>query len=389
MSVYGIIIKIGGYGMIFDISDSTFRNILNDKALHLPIRWKGSDFSATLNNLLNNYIKQLENLSDNPQSNYNSIQVDLKDIKRVCGLLIRAVNHYLNGFPAKAYSSFERAMGLLMINPLRIYQKSVMEQFEIPGNRYRKDEDLNLFRVVSVQDNKPYTRTRVFHTPYTMRSKVSTSRYSIAGYPSLYLGTTLSLCCEEIHMNPHQNFALASKYKLERNLEYTNTNIRVIELGVKPQDFLEIEHNNERHDRQISKELLNDNKVRSSYLLWYPLIASCSYIRTDKKDPFAAEYIIPQLLMQWVRNEICIKRNDDYDELVGIRYFSCASVRASDMGFNYVFPTSGNPKSANLPYCSVLAKAFRLTNPVYIHEYDTIYACERQLIKSNDLDFIT
>ena len=110
--------------------------------------------------------------------------------------------------------------------------------------------------------------------------------------------------------------------------------------------------------------------------------------RTDKKDPFAAEYIIPQLLMQWVRNEICTNRNDDYDELVGIRYFSCASVKASDMGFNYVFPTSGNPKSADLPYCSVLAKAFRLTNPVYIHEYDSLYTCERQLTKSNDFDFI-
>lgn len=210
--------------MIFDISDTTFKTVLNDKTLYLPIRWNGSDFSATLNNLLNHYIKQLENSSDNPQSNYNSIQVDLKNIKRVCGLLIRAVNHYLNGFPAKAYSSFERAMDLLMINPLRIYQKSVMEQFEVPGNRYRKDEDLNLFRVVSVQDNKPYTRTRVFHTPYTMRSKVSTSRYSIAGYPSLYLGTTLSLCCEEIHMNPHQNFALALNISLK---EILNTPILI------------------------------------------------------------------------------------------------------------------------------------------------------------------
>ena len=372
--------------MIFDISDSAFRNMLNDEALFLPIRWNGSDFGTTLNNLLNHYIKQLESLSDNPQSNNNSIQVDLKDIKRVCGLLLREVNHYLNGFPAKAYSSFERAMDLLMINPLRIYQKSVMEQFEIAGSRYRKDEDLNLFRVVPVQDNKPYTRTRVFHTPYTMRSKVSTSRYSIAGYPSLYLGTTLSLCCEEIHMNSHQNFALASKYKLERDIEYTN--IRVIELGVKPQDFLEIEYTNEHHERQLAKDLLNKNNVKSSYLLWYPLIASCSYIRTDKKDPFAAEYIIPQLLMQWVRNEICIKGNDDYDELVGIRYFSCASVKASDMGFNYVFPTSGNAKSANLPYCSVLAKAFRLTNPVYIHEYDSLSTCEWQLIKSNDLDYV-
>lgn len=131
-----------------------------------------------------------------------------------------------------------------------------------------------------------------------------------------------------------------------------------------------------------------DSDIRSAYLLWYPLIASCSYIRIDKSDPFAAEYIIPQLLMQWVRNEIGSKKGGKRDQLVGIRYFSCASVRASEMGFNYVFPTSGKQKSAELPYCSVLLKAFRLTSPVYINEYDDLYTCERKLIQSNDLDFI-
>lgn len=190
-------------------------------------------------------------------------------------------------------------------------------------------------------------------------------------------------------MNPHKNFALASMFKLERTLEYTNTNIQVIELGVKPQDFLNLEYNNENHQRQISPSLLNASDIRSAYLLWYPLIASCSYIRTNKNDPFAAEYIIPQLLMQWVRNEIGSNSNDEYDQLVGIRYFSCASIKASDMGFNYVFPTSGQQKSAELPYCAVLTKAFRLTNPVYIHEYDNLYECEYNLKKSKDFDSIS
>lgn len=373
---------------ILDISDATFKNMLNDKELYLPIRWDGSDFAATLDNLFNYYIKQIESLPSEKGFPYNFIKVNVKDIKRVCGLLIKAINHYLNGFPSKAYSSFERAMSILMDEPLKIYQKSVMEQFEIQGGRYRKDDDLKLFRVVSVYDNKPYPRTRVFHTPYNLRSKVSTSRYSIAGYPSLYLGTSLSLCCEEIHMDPHQNFALASMFMLERTFEYTNTNIRVIELGVKPQDFLELNYANESHDRRISQNLLNDSNIRSAYLLWYPLIASCSYIRTNKNDPFAAEYIIPQLLMQWVRNEIGSNKGDEYDQLVGIRYFSCASVKASDMGFNYVFPTSGQQKSAEQPYCSVLAKAFRLTNPVYIHEYDDIRTCEWRLRHSKDFDSI-
>lgn len=70
---------------------------------------------------------------------------------------------------------------------------------------------------------------------------------------------------------------------------------------------------------------------------------------------------------------------NDRDSLIGIRYFSCASVKASDMGFNYVFPTRGKQMSAKLPYCSVLAHAFRLTNPVYIHEFNNIHECEHYL----------
>lgn len=374
--------------MILDISDAVFKNILNDKTLHLPIRWDGTDFSATMGMLFNHYIKRLEVLSSENDSKNAPMHVHLEKIQQVCGLLIKAVNNYLNGFPSKAYSIFKQTMSLLMKTPLKIYQKSVLEQFEASGNRFRRDDELNLFRVVSVQDNKPYSRTRVFHTPYNMRSKVSTSRYSIAGYPSLYLGTTLALCCEETHINPQQDFALASKFNLERTLEYTNTHVEVIELGVKPQDFLNIERVNDRYGRYIPTELLEDRSIRTAYLFWYPLIASCSYIRVDKRDPFAAEYIIPQLVMQWVRNEICSNINDDYDQLVGIRYFSCASIKASDMGFNYVFPTSGNQKSYGLPYCPVLAKAFRLTTPVYIHEYEDLRTCERILSESNDLDFI-
>lgn len=374
--------------MIIDISDSTFKDILNDKSLYLPIRWNGSDFASTLGNLFNHYINQIELLSNKSSNNFNPINVNIKDIKRVCGLLLRTVNHYLNGFPSKAYSSLERVMDLLTNKPLKIYQKSVLEQFGVHEDRYNKSDKLKLFRVVCVEDNKPYSRARAFHTPYNLRSKVSTCRYSMAGYPSLYLGTTLALCCEEIRMNPHQNFALASTFKIERTLEYTNTNIRVIELGVKPQDFLNIEHANQSRERHIPESFLNDRSVRSSYLLWYPLIASCSYIRINKNDPFAAEYIIPQLLMQWARNEIGSNKDDEYDQLVGIRYFSCASVKASDMGFNYVFPTSGQQKSAELPYCSVLSRSFQLTNPVYIHEYDDLQTCEWRLAKANDFDFI-
>lgn len=373
--------------MILDISDDSFKDILNDKQFYLPIRWDGVDFASTLDRLFNHYIKRLEMMRNKEERFFSHIRINVKDIKRVNGLLIRAVNNYLNGFPSKSYATFERVMDLLMQTPLKIYQKSVMEQFDHYGNHNRED-DLKLFRVVRVNDNRPYKRERVFHTPYNLRSKVSTSRYSIAGYPSLYLGTSLALCCEEIHLDPYKDLALAALFKLEREIEYTNTNIRVIELGVKPQDFLQERNENESYQRFIPNSLLEQSDIRSAYLLWYPLIAACSFIRTNKNDPFAAEYIIPQLLMQWVRSEVGSANHDDCDQLIGIRYFSCASVKASDMGFNYVFPTSGQQKAAELPYCSVLARAFRLTPPIYIHEYDNLRTCEWNLDKVNDFDFI-
>lgn len=373
--------------MIYDISDKEFKNILNDSRLCLPKRWSGNDFKNNLKELFDSFEKQINTIPNN----YSFINVSTKfgeikkEIHKICGLLLNSTDYYLNGFPSKAYETFKDVMGILVKVPLDKYiEKAITEE-----------DKLELFRAVSVEDNRPYERDRVFHTPYNFRSKVTTNRYSIAGYPSLYLGTSLELCCEEIHRNPYSNFTIASKFKLDDTVEYTNAHIKIIELGIKPQDFdpefYENQYISHNHRRRISPNILNNKDVRYAYLCWYPLIAACSYIRVNKKDPFAPEYIIPQLLMQWARNEIRLQTKDDCDQVVGIRYFSCASIKSSDMGFNYVFPTSGQKiknSSNSYLYCSVLSKIFRSTYPVYIHEFNDSHACEQYLIKSSDYDYI-
>lgn len=377
--------------MILDISDNEFKEIFDDTQFHLPIRWDGADFSDTLRKLYSNYLIRLESYPRHPKSGptYTHIETDYRRIKRVCGLLSKAVEHYLNGFPSKAFDSLSKAMDILMDQPLEVYYKSVLEQFDRYENG-RNDDSLELFRIARVYDNRPYPRSRIFHTPYNLRSKVSTNRYSIAGYPSLYLATSLELCCNELNIVP-SDLAIASRFMFEREIEYSNTEIRVIELGLKPQDFIDeqeksINRDNYHARRVIPHDFLQERRVRSAYLLWYPLIAACSYIRVNKADPFAAEYIIPQLLMQWVRIKGESSPHTDYDQLMGIRYFSCASVKASDMGFNYVFPTSGQPLPTGLPFCSVLTHSFRLTKPVFIHEFPNIYECERFLHTDTDLN---
>lgn len=356
--------------MIIDISNSEFRKLFNDKKLFLPIVWDNNDFKSNLKELFDYYLNELKKLS---KDSYDFFYYNI--VESACYNLISAVDYYLNGFPSKAYESFEKAMRNLMKKPLNIDDiiKDSKEQCDI----------LRLFRVASVGDNRPYGRERIFHTPYNLRSKVSTSRYSIAGYPSLYLGTSLELCCEEVHINPQQDLAITSIFRLMPHV----TNIQIIELGIKPQDFLEENYRNEQFGRKISLKLLNTATVQTEYILWYPLIAACSYIRVNKKDPFATEYIIPQLLMQWVRNEIAHSTRDN-EKLIGIRYFSCASKEASNMGFNYVFPTSGEQLCSSLPYCKVLARSFCLSKPVYIHKFNNVMECQKYLLKTRDFDFI-
>lgn len=361
--------------MIIDISEAIFKQIFNDKSLFLPIRWGGNDFSKEVRFLFSKYKDAiLQNLSSTSNDDL------IKKINSVCKMLENAVNSYLDGFPNKAYGSFTRAMKVLNETPLKVYEKSVLDLFD--NNQFLNDE-LNLYRVACVDENKIYPRKRLFHTPYNMRSKVPTCRYSIAGYPCLYLGTDLQLCCEEVHFNHHEKNGLAARFAINRSILDSETVIQVIELSIKPQDYFE-----ESQNKNIILPHKN-SQLFASYLVWYPLIAACSYIRVNKKDPFAPEYILPQLLMQWVRSELGTWNKNDTlfscNKLIGIRYFSCASEKASNMGVNYVFPGSGHPHSDEYPFCETLMNSFFLTKPYYINEYVDVKSCERIMNHDTDL----
>lgn len=370
--------------MIFDVSGTKFQDIFGDEKFQLPIRWDGLNFKYAVGRLFDSYISQVHKMC--PKAN-------LRQLNEVCQNLTAAIQTYLDGFPAEAYRCLCKVMEILVRTPLKLSYSGETQRMkhQLVGNC--AVEVPPLFRVTTVPDNKPYPRERIFHTPYDMRSKVSSSRYSIAGFPSLYLGTSLELCCEEIHLNPYQSYGLAGVFRPTGPLRQMEPEMEIWELSIKPQDFLETQvwendtpYGRERRRGSHDGELwLKDEAVRGAYLMWYPLVAACSYIRVNKADPFAAEYIIPQLLMQWVRDQMRESHQRGENAVVGIRYFSCASVRASRMGVNYVFPTSGVWKWEKKPYCPVLAKTFRVSKPVYIHEFDSIAQCEEKLKWAGDL----
>ena len=79
--------------------------------------------------------------------------------------------------------------------------------------------------------------------------------------------------------------------------------------------------------------------------------------------------------MQWLRVYYETKKT-----LMGIRYFSCASKEASELGFNYVFPASGK-KAKNKEFCEILAKSFEFTKPELFEYNDEITIENRKFIQ--------
>ena len=88
----------------------------------------------------------------------------------------------------------------------------------------------------------------------------------------------------------------------------------------------------------------------------WPLIASCSIQVNDYTDNFKPEYIIPQFLLQWAR---------DNKEIDGIRYSSTHIERNSLKGHsglsNLVLPVKENKEKG---FCNELTSTFNTTETI-------------------------
>lgn len=113
------------------------------------------------------------------------------------------------GFPHKAFEKIKDIMEKLIEKPLNIYAKTLWyEDF------WREEDSLKLYRMRSVDEVKEYEIEDIFHIPYNLRAKISSNRYSISGYPSLYLSTSLELCKQELKKNEK---IIVSQFSIKKN----------------------------------------------------------------------------------------------------------------------------------------------------------------------------
>ena len=94
---------------------------------------------------------------------------------------------YYDGKPYKAYHSLED--GLL---------SDLKDFYEVLNIRNFWPRE-NFYRIRIHKENFPIAIDNFFHIPFEKRGLVKTQRFSIPGFPSLYLGSSIYLCWEELN----------------------------------------------------------------------------------------------------------------------------------------------------------------------------------------------
>lgn len=164
-----------------------------------------------------------------------------------------------------------------------------------------KEENAIFYRGRAASTNYLFNKREIFHIPLNRRHLVKNQRFSLSGFPCLYLGEKSYTCWEELE---RPDFGLCNFVSL------TNTkSINFLDLS------FPIEIKNERN------------------LLVLPIIIACS-LKAQKSDDFKSEYIIPQLIL----HNLIKRRNESSEnesEIIGLIYHSTSAYYFDDHIFTF------------------------------------------------------
>ncbi|WP_438336298.1 hypothetical protein [Klebsiella pneumoniae] len=232
-----------------------------------------------------------------------------------------------------------------------------------------------LFRVRR-SDNVLKERKELFHIPFENRHLVGAMRFSVSGLPCLYLGSSIFVCWQEMG-KPDFDKLYISSFKTDEQ----SPDLMILDLGYSltsavrttPMDYFflweeeDLEFEEEDGENENNSKIPLLNKIVSKLVAW-PLVLACNYSKTYINANFHKEYIIPNLLMQWISSN----RNKN---ISGISYRSTKILNQKNkgIGLNIIIP----PKMENIPpdfvgHCPILKETFTMTNPVSWTVFSTL-----------------
>lgn len=250
----------------------------------------------------------------------------ITDLKVLSNSINKVLEYYLNGYPSEAYILFKQTIDeddlFHNINSLRQMRLEDGTAFFRSKKNFDDKAKGNANGFVTKPDSHD-----MFHVPFEKRRAIGTNRYSIPGFPCIYLSDHLQTSWSECMGDELEPF-YAICYRNHRPLylvDLVPLNI-LMELngGVVPDGLY---------------SSMNQEQALINYAKVYPIICACHSKINYKEDysgevKFKSEYIISQLLMQWYRESNVL--------IDGIRYLSCtAETKFPKSQFdkhNYVIP---------------------------------------------------
>lgn len=205
-----------------------------------------------------------------------------------------------------------------------------------------------LFRVRILKDNVVIrSREDMFHVPASKRHLIGSNRFSILGYPCLYLSSSLYCCWEEMGRPPFHKIVF-SRFELQQEAPHK----KILFICIDPKIWQE-----STFGIKSSIEFLFP--LLKTFLINYPLQLACSIPTRNERASFHSEYIIPQILMGWLRSA--------RSTCSGICYRTTHIPQVSTnrihplLLYNYALPAKS---LENSEFCTELGSMFHLTEPV-------------------------
>lgn len=292
---------------------------------------KKENYRDTVKRSLKTFKKLLDKLDVTSQpADWNDTIVR---IKQLCDGINRAIEREYQGMRHSAYASIK--------NQLDGYQS---QRSKIQGLAYDKNvltvsagTVCYRMRKVDLEEQHNLKRRDMFHIPLDEKGLVQTQRYSVHGYPCLYLSHNIYGCWEEMG-RPTFGTVMVSKF-------ISRQNFKVLDLRL-----------------PTEASWIDNLKMCAEF---FPLVIASMVQVKNNKDYYKPEYLIPQLLTEWIITHN--RENTPDKEIIGILFTS--SKKNNDFDFpedsydNFAIPVL-KPLSSK-KYCYRLSEIFHLSAPTY------------------------
>ncbi|MDF4194815.1 MULTISPECIES: hypothetical protein [Bacillus amyloliquefaciens group] len=328
---------------------------------HIPIE-KNCDYDLDvyMGNAYREYIEELHKLPMTKSFDHKSIG----KIEIFAKHITKTIEYYLDGLVHLAYAEFEKGMeeltGMIDFEQILLYD---MDSLRTPNTLFR----------MRASDTEIFSKEDMFHIPFEKRGIINTNRFSIPGYPCLYLGSSSLVCWEELG-RPNLNTTYTSIFHLH------DEDIKILDMSISPMELT----NNLKKFFEITFRL-SPYRFDNYFMTWI-LISACLIRVKNPKDVFKPEYIIPQFLLEW------IKQSSEYR---GICYLSTKikkhTVKNFNLYKNYAIPVKERRVNG---HCTSLREMFKISPPVGWQMYQ-IYKDSKEalpnkkpLFPEKDMQFI-